>query len=47
MKILWFYKYFKKFNTDHWLHMDFARYINNIPGMELQAVQAYQLFIYA
>ncbi len=37
MRILWFYKYFKKFNTDHWLHMDFARYINNTPGIELQA----------
>ena len=37
MKILWLYKYFANFNTDHWLHMDFARYINKINGLKLRA----------
>ena len=37
MRILWLYKYFPLCNTDHWLHMDFARYINTVAGVKLQA----------
>lgn len=36
MKILWFYKYDKLYNFDHWFHMDFARELSK-NGAEVRA----------
>lgn len=35
IRIIWLYKYFKEYNFDHWLHMDFARAIKNTEGVDL------------